>query len=338
MNLKQERFFTGVFLFCICLQLAQSMHTAWFSLAATLAHSPSEGVLKVFAQPTTPYAPQAYRVPIPALIRFVAGAFHIHDPTYVAAAFDLVVGFLSLYLFYLLTVNLLPENTTTPKDRALTILFFLAMIQFPLAWVVPSQRPETLPSALYLAVSLFSLANIKTNTRWFLLVLVAALCQAFVRADVPFVFGIAVILVGLWSGFKQGFEASRRQIVAGSLVVLISGSIQAYLQFIRYPHLSYPPDTRVIQLPLNLVPHRLGVFTIALLPFLLFFIFLIIKRAALTALDKVVIVSSALYLPAWFTVGFVSEVRIYVPFLLALSMVVARVSATFLSSEAHANN
>jgi hypothetical protein len=68
------------------------------------------------------------------------------------------------------------------------------------------------------------------------------------------------------------------------------------------------------------------------LPFLLFSIVLIVKRPPLNLMDKVVIVSSILYLPLWITVGSVSEVRIYVPFLFALSMVVAKVSASFLSS------
>jgi hypothetical protein len=323
---KQERFFTGVFLFCVCLQLAQAVHSAWFSLSVRLAHSP-------FDPAPVLYAPHTYRIALPALIRFVSSAFHISDSTYVAAAFDLIASFLALYLLYLLTVNSLPETRNTQKNRTISILLFLAIIQSPLSWVVPWQRPETLPSTLYLAICLFALANIRANKLWLLALLAATLCQGFVRTDVAFVFGVSVLAVGLWSAFKNSFEASGIQIAAGALIALVSGASQAYLQFIRFPHLTYPPDTRMIQLTSNLIPHRLEVCTVALLPFLLFFIFLIVKRPTLDDLEKIVIVSSVLYLPLWFTLGFISEVRIFVPFLFALSMVAARVLASSLSNK-----
>jgi hypothetical protein len=121
--------------------------------------------------------------------------------------------------------------------------------------------------------------------------------------------------------------------LAGGLVMVISGTIQAYLQFVRLPHLGHPPNTKIVQFTSNLTIHNLEVFTIALLPYLVFLVFWIIKRAALNHIETAVVVSSVLYLPLWFTVGVISEVRIYVPFLLALSMVVARVSATILSRE-----
>lgn len=267
------------------------------------------------------------------MIRLVADIFHVKDRGYVAAAFDLITSFLALYLFYWLSVSVIPERPKIPKDRLLFILFFLAIIQFPLAWVVFRLRPETLPSTLFLAVSLLSITKMKRNKVWSLVLLIAAFCQAFVRADVPLVFGIALLSVGLWNGFQGGRGADAFQTLTGGLVALISGSVQVYLQFIRLPHLSYPPDAKVIRLTSNLQIHNLEVFTIALLPYFCFFVFWIIKRPALNYVETVVIVSSALYLPLWFTLGEISEVRIYVPFLLALSMVVARVSASFLSRE-----
>jgi hypothetical protein len=72
---------------------------------------------------------------------------------------------------------------------------------------------------------------------------------------------------------------------------------------------------------------------IAMLPFLLFSAFLIVKRPRLDAIDRLVLMSSALYLPVWLTVGIIDEVRVYVPFLFALSMVAAKVSAPFLMRE-----
>jgi hypothetical protein len=174
----------------------------------------------------------------------------------------------------------------------------------------------------------------KRNKSWLPVLLIATFCQAFVRADVPFVFGVALLSVGLWNDFQGGRGADSFQTLTGGLVALISGSVQVYLQFIRLPHLSYPPNIKVIRLISNLtIFHNLEIFTIALLPYFCFFVFWIIKRPALNYVETVAIVASALYLPLWFTLGEISEVRIYVPFLFALSMVVARVSATCLSRE-----
>lgn len=276
------------------------------------------------------YAPEAYRVALPALIRFVGKILYLGDLTYIAAAIDFFTAFFALYLLYLTIVNSLPENARTRKERTLAILAFLAILQFPLAWVVPSQRPETLPSALYLALSIFSLAKIDTNNLWIAILFIATLCQGFVRADVPFVFGIAVVVTGIWSGLTARLPFRRLLIISGGLIVVTSGGTQAYLQFVRFPGLNYPPNVPIIQLGSNFVLHRLEIFTIALLPFLLFFVFLIVKRPRLNVIEVIVMLASLLYLPLWFTFGYVSEVRIYVPFLLALSAVVARVIATFL--------
>lgn len=174
------------------------------------------------------------------------------------------------------------------------------------------------------------------NRAWLLVLLIATFCQAFVRADIPFVFGIAIVLVWLWNCLLGDREASGFRALAGGLVILVSGTIQAYLQFVRMS--ATRQMTKVIQIVSNLTLHNLEIFTIALLPYLGFFIFWIIKRPAFNQIETVVIVSSVLYLPLWLTFGVASEIRIYVPFLLALSMVIARVSATFLNRDSVSDN
>jgi hypothetical protein len=328
-NGKQERLFTGAFLFCICLQLAQSVHSAWFTYASGLS---PQGPSHLFARPATLHAPDAYRIALPTLIRFAGRTLHIQDLAYVAAAFDLVAGFLALYLLYRLTVR--PRAAEEPlQDRPLRILLFLAVLQFPIAWVVPWQRPETLPSALYLAFSLLALDRFRAHKSWLLAIAVATFFQSFVRSDVPFVFGVAVGLVGLMNARRNGLQTARGPLLAGTVIVLISGAIQAWLQFIRYPHLAYPAGTNPIQFGANLTIHQFETFTIALLPFLAFLLFLLIQRPALDIIDKTIVVAFLLYLPLWFTVGAVTEIRIDVPFLLALSTVFARVLGSCFSSK-----
>jgi hypothetical protein len=336
LKLSRERFVTGVFLFFVCLQLAQAIHGARFSYEARMVQCPpsaEEAYARSLDLQPWLYAPEAYRLAVPALERFLASAFHVHDPAFVAAAVDLVAAFFTLFLLYRLSVDLPSERLATPNERLLTIALFLAVIQFPIAWVIPWQHLETLPTALYLAISLFCFASSKKNKLWCLPILAATVWQAFVRADVPFIFGVAMVLTGLWESRKKGFANQRFEVALGALVVFLAGAIQSYLQFVRYPHLSYRPGTAVVQFIFNLSLHNLTSFMIAMLPFLLFSAFLIVKRPRLDSIDRLVLMSSALYLPVWLTVGIIDEVRVYVPFLFALSMVAAKVSAPFLTRE-----
>jgi hypothetical protein len=312
---RLERFLTCVFLFLICLQEAHFAHEGWFVYFQTAAKAP---------QPMH-YA-DAFRTGIPALTQLAKTIFHTGDVPLIFAVFDLIAGFLALYFLYLLTVQIPPGEPASPKDRALRILAFLAILQFPMAWIVPWQRPETLPSTLYLAICLFCLTKITTNALWSLPILAVTFLEVFLRTDVPFIFGIAIALVGLWAVFRQGSRTARSYIVMGGLLILISGGFQAHLNSL-YPHL--PLD---IQVKPNLRLHNLEVAAIALLPFILFFVFLIAKRPPLQLVDQAAIACALLYLPVYFVLGVLSEVRIYAPFLLILSMVAARVSASFLSS------
>jgi hypothetical protein len=267
----------------------------------------------------------AYRLAMPALERLVANIFHTGNSALIYAAFDLLAGFPALYLLYRLTVDLPPTVPDRPKDRALKILLFLAILQFPMAWVIPLQRPETLPSTLFLAIGLCCLAKIEANALWSLPILLATFLQIFLRAEVALVFGIAIALVGLWTIFRQNARTGRSFVILGSLIALISGGVQKYLSSL-HPGISLDNQMRA-----NLTFHNLQVALLALLPFLLFFIFLIVKRPFLNIIEKTVVVSALLYLPLYYALGVLSEVRIYVPFMLILTMVVARVSASFLS-------
>ncbi|WP_353069551.1 hypothetical protein RBB75_03555 [Tunturibacter empetritectus] len=317
MSKKQERILTGIFLFFVCVQLAHFVHSGWYTYAHT-------------ARVPRPPKGETFRIALPVLINTTTKIFHLADTSITAAAFDLITGFSALYLLYLMTVDLPLEEPDRPKDRALKILLFLAIIQFPLAWVVPWQRPETMPSALFLAFSLFCLAKIEKNRMWALPLLAAALIQTFVRTDVPLIFGIATAFVGLLTLVKRGsqgkFRASLDYIVIGSLIALIAAGIQVYL------HILYPQDRLDIQFWPNFGFHNLEILTIILAPFVSFALLLIVYRPSLTAVEKVAIGSALLYLPMYFTFGLASEARIYVPFLLIMCMVFARVSASFLSA------
>ncbi len=327
MSRRQERILTGIFLFFISLQLAHFVHNEWFLYSQTS----EEAIPASYVHVARPPRGETFRLALPALNQWISRTFHIRDATLVTTGIDFITAFSALYLLYLLTVDLLPEQRNRPKDRALKILFFLAVLQFPIAWVVPWQRPETMPSTLFLAFSLFCLAKIENNRLWSLPFLATAPLQAFIRADVPVVFGAATALVGLWTLVKQGSQGRSRTclyyVVIGILTAIICGGIQTYLHFL------YPQAGVDIQFGPNLTLHSIEILTIVLAPLVLFILFLIAKRPPLSILEKVAILSALLYLPLYFTFGMVAEARIYVPFLLILSMPIARVSASFLSAK-----
>jgi hypothetical protein len=335
--LKKERAFVKAFLFLVCLTVAHFVHNGWFVSIAELAqHPPVEGtpIYSLFSVTPQPlHAPEAYRVAIPALGRFLLRAFHLEDPSVVAAGLDFIFASSALYLFYRVAVDGLPIAGAKVRDRMLVVGLLLAFFQFPIAWIVPWQRPETLPSALFLAVALFCLVRARRSGVWTVLVLASTGVQAFVRTDVPFVFGIALVVMSFWGETLSEFGSRSANLAKGVCIVLIAGGVQAYLQFIRYPHLHYWPGTKVVQLLGNLQLHNLSNFTIAALPFLLLAVSLMVKRVHLEAVDALVAASSALYLILWFSVGAVDEVRLAVPFMLALSVVAARTSSSFLTND-----
>jgi hypothetical protein len=309
-----------MFLFLICLQEAHFAHAGWFFYirnAASAARQPVQ------------YA-DVFRIGIPALTQLTKRIFHTNDIPLIFALFDLISGFLALYFLYLLTVEIPPGELATPRDRTLRIVAFLAILQFPMAWIVPWQRPETMPSTLFLAICFYCLTRIATNALWSLPILAATFLEIFLRTDVPFVFGFAIVLVGLWILFRQRSRTARAYVVIGTLIILISGGFQAYLRSL------YPKMKLDIQWKANLTFHNFEVSAISLLPFIVFFVFLIVKRPPLQLLDKAAIACALLYFPVYFILGVLSEVRIYAPFLLILSMVAARVSASFLASRSDA--
>jgi hypothetical protein len=336
--LKKERAFATVFIFLICLGLTHLVHEGWFvSISQMAAKQPAAGtpIYYLFQPSHQPlHAPEAYRVAIPTLGAFLMRTFHLKDPAWVAAGLDLFFSLSALYFFYRLAVDTLPITQARVKERMLTVALFLAFIQFPIAWIVPWQRPETLPTALFLALALFCLVRAKRNGIWTGLLLATAACQAFVRSDVPFVFGIALIVLAIFGGKSlEEFGSRPSLLLKGACITFIAGGIQVFLQFIRYPHLSYWPGTDVIQFKNNLHFHNFSNCILALLPFLIPGSLFIVRRRRLEAVHVLVIAASALYFPLWFTVGIVGEVRLFVPFLMALSVVAARGVATFLTDE-----
>jgi hypothetical protein len=254
-----ERNCVRVFLIAIFITLAHFVHGEYFMGDGLRPIATTTPVYYLFKPAPAPlHAPESYRVAIPALGKFLVRVLHSHHPSIVAGALDFLFGTLACYLLYQVVIAGFGSPGTRLKERALAVALFLAFVQFTIPWVVPWQRPETLPTALYIAVALFCLIRSSQGVAWSALLLVATAVQGFVRADVPFALGIALALASLMGDTLKDFGTRRATLVKGIAVAAIGGGVQCYLQFVRFPHLSYWPGTSVVQFRNNLGLHNLS--------------------------------------------------------------------------------
>lgn len=323
---KRERSFAGIFLFIVS-----------FTIARTIRHGsilycggPCPVVLY---PPQSPWAPDVYRVGVNTVGRWINLLFHFKDATIATAMMDFVSAFVGLAILCSLAVEGLSTLRASIAARIATLGLFLAFIQFPIGFIYYQGRAETLPTFLFVAVALLCLSKGKDQGSngylWTLLLFAAAAGQSFFRADVPFIVGIASILLSLVPGALADLGTTSMNLLRGAGVTLISGGIQAYLKWVRFPNAHYGAEHAIV-LKFNLNPTPLSLLALCLLPFIWMAVLVLRRRIPLTSVEKLIVAASAIYLPIWFTVGMATEVRIFVPFLLPLCVVAARVSAAYL--------
>jgi hypothetical protein len=156
--------------------------------------------------------------------------------------------------------------------------------------------------------------------------LLLAVAQGFVRADVALVLHLGILLVCLTSAGK-GF-ALPRGVQAGTSMVamLLALGIQYYLMKRVYPLANYG-DTPVLQLFLNLKSPS------AYAPFLLFMsptgwtaVMLMRRRYQVESASLGIFTAAVIFLGMWVVVGKIAEVRIFLPFALALAPLTAELA------------
>ena len=279
---------------------------------------------------TVRHAPEAYRVGVETIGTALLRLTHTQHPSIVAALLDFAFWLPALYLLSAVATPRAEANT--PARRLLSLAFFLALAQFPLLWVVPWQRSETAPSALFVAATLCWVA--RARGRWLAALFVLALWQSLVRADVTIATGLGLAAWAALSPQADGWGKRSRLVTAGIAIAAIGAAVQAYLQFVRFPHLTYDPGTRPVQLLYNLRhAHQLEVAALALLPFLLIGALTRRARTNEPSLLPLALAMAAIYAPLWITFGVLQEVRVFVPFLLGLAATLAPVLTTRLFAE-----
>jgi hypothetical protein len=312
--LSRERFF--VLGFCVLTGLL----VGHFSIQQYHAYCS----MVCLADPSTEVAPQAYRILMPAVEHGLIRLTGIQG-AYVFGIVDTVCTALALFWLYLITVSGFAPGTT---ERMAVGSLLLAFAQLPITFIVHWVRPETTPTTVFVVLFVYCLSQARKHWMWTALLMGLTLAQALVRADVPFIMGFSLAALGVFGALEE-WGSRVANALRGLAVMVTAGGMEVYLQYFLYPHRRYMTGSPIM-LYLNVHPNMFGVMMLALLPAFFTVWLYLLRPIRLGAFDRLTILGTLIYLPVCFTVGIVREVRIYVPFLILLSAIAARVSLHYL--------
>lgn len=274
-------------------------------------------------------APAQYRIGVLDTASFLSHKGHL-ALGHVLTLLDVLSAMVAVFtLFWVLRRSTVYCMATVPA-KWLGVSSFVILMQFYLAWVIWYQRPETLPTAAMLAITLLLLAvklplrlgTVATITG----LLQLAVAQGYVRADVVLALHAGVLLVCFTSAGER-FALGRRIQAGTSLVaILLAGGIQYDLMRRVFPHASYG-STPVFQLLRNLqAPTTQLPFFLFLVPFVWTAVTLMRRRYQAESAEVGMFAGAVIFLAMWITVGRIKEVRIFLPFALALAPLTAELA------------
>jgi hypothetical protein len=272
----------------------------------------------------TALAPAQYRIGIFKLADF----FGRHTPLAMRHWLT-VIGMISAFVAVFTLFTLLRRSkiwqTVDLKSRWFAALAFVFLVQFYLGWIVYFQRPETLPTAAFVALVLLLISvplpmpkaagTLVTATG---LVLLAA-WQGFVRPDAAFALFAGIILLGLTTS-AAGLALPRIPLIVSAAVAGgLAFAVQFYLMHLVYPQTGYG-DTPMIQLFLNLkgVP-QWSAFALFMVPPAWTIFQVLFRHIPVDPTARAITYAALFFLGLWLTFGRMEEVRIYLPFALALT-------------------
>jgi hypothetical protein len=269
-------------------------------------------------------APNQYRIGIIDTAYFLARHTHM-GLRHTLTAVDVVAGFIAVFALFLVLRRSAVYSEASVSRQWFGAAGFVILVQFYLAWLLWYQKPETVPTAALLAMALVLLSvKLPLPEPWTTIVPVAglislALVQGVVRADVAFALHVGILLVCLTPA-GRGFRLSRPVQAATSLVaVAVAVAVQYDLMKRVYPQASYG-DTPVFQLILNLkAPVGYLPFLVFLVPFGWTAVMLRRQRYRAGAAEIGMFTAAVVFLGMWLTVGRIREVRIFMPFALAVA-------------------
>ena len=265
-------------------------------------------------------APDQYRIGIVWLAHLLTAHLHLKLAMAVTSI-DTVSGLLAVFLLFRVLERSATYIEAPTPARWFGASTFVLLTLWSLAWLLYLQKPETLPAAMLVAVLLWLWQPSPHASRWLwkaLLAVALTLLLATFRADVACMLNLG-ILVFLLMHRRAPATFPRPAAIAISLIcVLIAGGVQLYLARVLYPHATYGA-VKLWQLRPNLVhATRWPPFFLFLLPVFWTTMEFIRTKYDRDAASSAFLTGAILFSVLWITIGKIDEVRIFIPFALAL--------------------
>jgi hypothetical protein len=307
--------------------IAGAAYLDFFSLKASGFSAPNALDAVLHGQAT---APEQYRMGVLWLAHTLSVHLHLALP-FTLAAIDALCGLVAvLTLFRIFERSATYTHATTPT-RWLGVVTFVLLIHWFLAWLLWLPKPETLPTAMLLALMLALWQPRQTTstarqlaTAAAILVLTLLLCT--LRTDVACLLNAGIFLFVLAQ--PEAKLALRRPVALATSAVsaLSAAAIQLWLAHVAYPQATYG-NVKLWQLRPNLIhASRWPPFVIFLLPLAWMLVQLARRRSRTVAVSLAFLTGAALYFALWFTIGKIDEVRIFLPFAFALTPLTAQLA------------
>jgi hypothetical protein len=275
-------------------------------------------------------APNQYRIGVIDTAFFLARHLHV-GMRHTLALLDVISGMIAVFALFMVLERSAVYRRASVVTQWFGAASFIVLVQFHMAWLLWYQRPETLPAAALLALTLLLIAGRSPGsgsgdaervaaTVWTIVgLLVLALAQGFVRADVAFALHLGILAVSLTS-LGEGFALGRRvQAWTSAGAMLLVLGIQYYLIKKVFPEANYA-DTQIVQLLFNLKsPSGYAPFLLVLLPTGWTAAMLWRRRYIAGSAEIATFAGAAVFFVMWVMVGRIKEVRIFLPFALGLA-------------------
>lgn len=232
---------------------------------------------------------------------------------------DVVSTGLALWcLVYVLRTNIIYREFSASL-RMLSVVGLFFGFEYYLAWGHWFQYPETMPSCLFVCLSVLLISGRATRNRYLtgLCVVGTSCIQGLVRADIAVVLHTGFFLAALTPLTRNIPFGKKWQAATSALAALSAGLIQLYLMQVRFPAARYG-SAGVFRFSANFLPANWLTAALALLPFWTILYLTIRRKYRPDNITTMLLLSSCLYFALWLMVGRLQEVRIFLPFGVAL--------------------
>jgi len=274
-------------------------------------------------------APDQYRLGVLWLAQWVAVHLHV-AMTMSLAVMDGVCGIVAVLLLFQVLERTEVYSQAGAVEQWFGAAAFVLLMLWWLLWLLWLQKPETLPAAAVVAMMLrlWQPAPMpqKRDTGRPVLILLLSVVLATFRADVACLLNVGVlgyVLVRRESRLALRFPAAVTVSLSGAVM---AGAMQLWLAKIAYPQAGYGL-VKFWQLWPN-VKHgtRWPPFVVFMLPLMWMMVQVWRRRFASDAAGLAMLCGAVVYAGLWVSIGKIDEVRVFLPFALALGPLVVEMA------------